>query len=188
MSPETIFVQPNDSALLNEVVPRVAIRKKAKDVIDAEYVILYDPNTGKPLGASDFFPAFLPLSFTQAGAVQNTWYTAFSGTNVSFNALGIGITVANETVEAQVTVDGTIIAVAAGAALLFGSNKFTSVLANALVLTTGVPVITLGTPAATLVAPQVPDSWLKGRAVKIEVRKTTAGGASALEVFGVYHQ
>ncbi len=132
-------------------------------------------------------PKFTALSFTQAGAVQNTWYTAFNGTNVAFSALGIGITVADETVEAQITIDGVVIPVTAGVALLFASNKFTNCLSTPLVLTTGVPVLTLGAPAATLSAPAItPETWLKGGTVKIEVRKTTAGGASALQVFGLY--
>ena len=132
-------------------------------------------------------PKQTALSFTQAGAVQNTWYTAFSGTNVVFSALGIGITVADETVEARITIDGIVIPVTAGLALLFASNKFTNCLSTPLVLTTGVPVLTLGAAAATLSAPFVtPETWLKGKSVKIEVRKTTAGGASAIQVFGLY--
>lgn len=140
--------------------------------------------SGSPLTV----PKFVPLSFTQAGAVQNTWYTAFSGVDVVFGALGIGITVANETVEARFTIDGTTINVTAGAALLFATNKFTNCL-TALVLTSGVPAVTLAAAAATLAAPAVtPETWLKGKSVKIEVRKTSAGGASAIQVFGVYGQ
>lgn len=132
-------------------------------------------------------PKFTPLSFTQAAAVQNTWYTAYQGVDTVFFACGIGITVADETVEAQITIDGTVIPVTAGVALLFATNKFTNCLTTPLVLTTGVPVLTLGAAAATLSAPAItPETWLKGKSVKIEVRKTTAGGASSLQVFGLY--
>ena len=132
---------------------------------------------------------FIPLSFNQAGAVQNTWYTAFQGSNVEFSALGAAVTVANETVDVKITIDGTVISSAGGVALLFATNKFTSVLANNVDLTTGVPLMTLGAPAATLTSPTVNGcSWIKGKSVKIEVRKTTAGGASALQVLGIYHQ
>lgn len=185
--PTVIKNLADNTGYLTEKVSLAEVEKIGKN-LKVNHTVLIDPNTGKVLGASDFFPAFKSLSFTQAGAVQNTWYTAFSGANVSFNALGIGITVANETVEARITVDGVVIPFTAGIALLFATNKFTNVLATGLVLTTGVPTITSGAAAATLVAAQVPDTWLKGRIVLIEVRKTTAGGASAIQVFGVYHQ
>jgi len=72
---ETIVKQPNDSTLLNETVPRVAVRKKARDIIDARYVIIYDPETGKPLGASDFFFEQQPDAvISQANPVSTQLY------------------------------------------------------------------------------------------------------------------
>jgi hypothetical protein len=72
---ETIIKQPNDSTLLNETVPRVAVKKKAKDLIDARYVIIYDPTTGKPLGASDFFfEQQADAVISQANPVSTTLY------------------------------------------------------------------------------------------------------------------
>ena len=174
---------------INESVAVADVRtKKLPKELDVQAVSIYDPTTGSFLGASSFFRALKTLSFTQAAAVQNQWYTAFSGTNVIFNALGIGIIVANETVEARITIDGTTYAVAGGIALLFGTNKFTNVLANGLALTSGTPVITLGAASATLTGTVDLDTWLSGKSVLIEVRKTTAGGASAIQVFGVYYQ
>lgn len=132
-------------------------------------------------------PAFKVLDFTQAGAVQNTWYIGFQGTNAEFSALGCGITVANETVEMRFTIDGVVIAVAAGTALTFAANPYSQI--TALTLTTGTPVVPMGAAGAVITCDYtVRTIWLKGKNVKIELRKTTAGGASALRLIGVYHQ
>jgi hypothetical protein len=75
------------------------------------------PLYGKPC------PVFKALAFTQAGAVQNTWYTAFEGSNVEFSALGMGITVADETVNCRITIDGILVESVGAVALAFAGNK-----------------------------------------------------------------
>lgn len=188
MSATILRTLADNTDYLNERVSKAEVEKTGKS-LKVIHVILIDPTTGQPLGASDFFPpTYKELAFTQAGAVQNTWYTAFSGSNVEFAALGIGITVADETVEVRITLDGVAVDVAAGVALAFAGNKFTSCLATPLAITSGAAILTLGAAAATLVAPSVnPHTWIKGRTIMIQARKTTAGGASALQVFGVYY-
>lgn len=127
------------------------------------------------------------VNFTQAGAVQNTWYTAFQGYNVDFLMLGAGITVANETVEMRITVDGTVITQDAGVACIAGGNAFYN-LANVFYTANGTDFYTSPGAAAAIVAGSVALLWASGANVKIEVRKTTAAGGSALRCLGLYYQ
>ncbi|MCJ7559272.1 hypothetical protein MUO79_01475 [Candidatus Bathyarchaeota archaeon] len=181
---------PLDQTALNITgnTPHLGLDVDEKEgILKAKAVVLIDPLTGRAMGASDFFLAHRVLTFNIANAVQNTWYRAFTGINCSFHGLGMGVTVANETVELRITIDGTILT-PAGVALLFAGNRFSSAFANAIVITTGVPVLTMGAAAAALACPAVTGlTWLRGRAITIDVRKTTAGGASALQVYGVYY-
>ncbi len=133
-------------------------------------------------------PKYTELNYSKAGAVQNTWYTGFEGKNVEFKGVCVGITVADETVEFKVTIDGEVILGTASQDLLFAGNRITQI--STLTLTTaGSPTATTGAPAATATWTDDNDTaWLKGKNVKIEARKTTAGGASALSVFGFYYQ
>ena len=137
-------------------------------------------------------PRYKELDFTQAGAVQNTWYTAFEGNNVEFVGVAGGITVADETVELRLTLDGVLISSSAGVACAFAGN-FVTLLPSSLRCTSGQAVfiqnaavgnVDIGSFAAT--TPRT--DWLKGHRVKIEIRKTTNAGASALRCIGVYHQ
>jgi len=132
-------------------------------------------------------PIYTELNFSQAGAVQNTWYPALEGSNIEVLCFAAGVTVADETIEIQVTIDGTVISTAAGQDCLFASNLHTS-LPAVLTCTTGAAVFTQGAPAATITSLDSGLPWLKGAAVKIEVRKTTAAGASAVTGIGVYHE
>ena len=133
-------------------------------------------------------PLFKVLAFTQAGAAQNTWYTAFQGKKVEFDGLGVGITVADETVDIRITIDGTLYTSTGTVNLLFGSNKFATCITNGMVITSGTPLISFSPAAATLSCLTYQSACFRGASIKIEVRKTTNAGASALQVFGVYHQ
>ena len=177
----------DNTSYLSEKVTNAVVEKTDAD-LKVIHVVQIDPNTGKAIGVSDFFPTFKVLAFTKTAAVQNTWYTAFEGSNVEFGGLGIGITVADETVEIRVTIDGVTILSTAGIALAFAGNKFTTALAT-MRITSGAPALAMGAANANLDLPTTTGkSFIKGRSVKIEARKTTAAGASALQVFGVYWQ
>ena len=154
-------------------------------------VVIIDPVTGKALGASDFFqiPTLKVLDFTQPLAVQNTWYPAFNEENVQFVLLGMGITVADETVSIRITIDGELYDNASATNLLFATNMCFSVIGlrtaglTARFLMTGTPTTSVWVSGSAEAS-----SAIAGRSVKIEVRKTTAGGASALRVMGYYRQ
>jgi hypothetical protein len=132
-------------------------------------------------------PAYKNLSFSQAGAVQNTWYTALEGTNIEVLAFAVGCTVANETCEVRATVDGVSLASAAGVALTAAGNCYSNLPAT-VVYTTGAGVFTQGAANAAVTSLDSGIPWLKGASVKVEVRKSTAGGASAVVAKGAYHQ
>lgn len=132
-------------------------------------------------------PKYKEINFSQAGAVQNTWYTALEGSNIEVLAFAVGCTVANETCEVRFTVDGTSIASAAGVALTAAGNCYSNMPATA-VYTTGTAVITQGAANAAVTSLDSGIPWLRGVNVKVEVRKSTAGGASAVVGKGAYHQ
>ena len=137
--------------------------------------------------ADDADTTYIELNFSQAGAAQNTWYTALEGANIAVNSFAVGCTVADETLEVQVTIDGVVISSAGAVACTFGVNPYSN-LPAIVVCTTGAAVFTQGAAAAAVTSLDSGLPWLKGKAVKIEVRKTTAGGASAVTGKGVYHQ
>lgn len=132
-------------------------------------------------------PKYKELNFSQAGAVQNTWYTALEGRDIDVDAFAVGVTVADETLEIQVTIDGTTISCAAGVDCTFAADPYSN-LPAIVVCTTGQAVITMGAKNAAVTSLDSGLPWLKGKNVKIEVRKTTAAGASAVTGKGIYHQ
>lgn len=139
---------------------------------------------------SEFYPTvpkYKEINFSQAGAVQNTWYTALEATNVAVLAFAVGCTVANETCEVRCTIDGTSLAAAAGVALTAAGNCYSNLPAT-IVYTTGTGVFTQGAANAAVTSLDSGIPWLKGAKVKIEVRKSTAGGASAVVGKGAYHK
>jgi len=131
------------------------------------------------------FPLFRELNFTQAGAVQNTWYMALSGNNIELIALAVGVTVANETLGIRITIDGEVfngsVAVNLGEYSACGALRIDNI---------PDPTITMGATGATaeLTSTGFGTSKLKGRIVTVEVRKTTAAGASAVLCKGYYRQ
>jgi hypothetical protein len=132
-------------------------------------------------------PKYKEINFSQAGAVQNTWYTAVDGVNIELLGFGVGCTVADETLEIRATVDGVSIASAAAVACTFAANPYSTMPATC-VYTTGTAVFTQSAAAASVPSLSNAMAWLKGVNVKIEVRKTTAGGASAVTGKGAYLQ
>lgn len=132
-------------------------------------------------------PTLGVVNFTQPGAVQNTWYTVLDDSNIDVYGIGFGITVANETVALRVTVDGNVFIDAGGAVLLFAGNAWANLLST-LVVTSGVPVLNYSASGAIcyICNTQGWPMWLRGRTVRIEIRKTTNGGASALRCILVY--
>ncbi len=135
------------------------------------------------------FKEFKVEDFTQAGAVQNTWYTVIDKRNAEVSAIAVGITVANETVEIRLTIDGSAMTSAAGVALAFAGNAW-SLVQSTVTLETGTPVLSYAAAAATATVTDNADGgpilWAKGQSVKVEIRKTSAGGASALRCVVMY--
>ena len=108
--------------------------------------------------------------FTQAGAVQNTWYTAYTGTaRIRVYALGIGCSVINETLEWEITIDGIVYS--GSIVATFGTGYYPhwypSDYAN-----TGTLAITISQDTGLFLP--------EGAVTLIRIRKTTAAGASAL--------
>ena len=128
---------------------------------------------------------YVELNFSQAGAVQNIWYTALEGANIEVVHFSVGVTVADETLEMKVTLDGTEILTAAGVACTFAADPY-SALPVTVVCTTGQAVFTQGAKNAAVTTTDTGLKWCRGANVKIEVRKTTAGGASAVTGKGIY--
>ena len=106
-------------------------------------------------------------AIAQAGAVQATWYEvlAYTGRPTHINSIMFGVTVANETVEVEVIIDG--VTKMASQAAVFGSIYS--------VCTGGVTANTMSVSAITGMQLN-----LIGHNVRVRARKTTNGGASAL--------
>jgi hypothetical protein len=132
-------------------------------------------------------PAQKLLDYTKAGAIQNQWYTAFEGRDVEFLCLAKGVTVANESIEFRITIDGNLWVQAAATAV--NAAEYSEVQGARY---TNFPALNLLSGASTASVDvntnTFPATFLRGRNVKIEIRKTTAAGASALRVVGVYGQ
>jgi hypothetical protein len=119
---------------------------------------------------------------TPVPAVMNTWYTMFDEYDVEVYGAGVRVTVANETLELRVTIDGVVLNNDGGVACAFAGNNstclpmilYSAALGTRLFSQTAAGTIIL-TTAVGIVA------WCKGRHVVIECRKITAGGASFLQ-------
>ena len=102
------------------------------------------------------------LNFSQAGAAQNTWYTALEGANIAVNSFAVGCTVADETLEVQITIDSVVISSAAAVACTFAANPYSN-LPAIVVGTTGAAVFTQGVAAAAVTSLDSGLPWLKGK-------------------------
>ena len=187
-----------DQTALNPIaqVPEMELESRIeidtqKRILRGKAVILIDPVTGEALGATDFFrfPTSTIEEFTKAGAVQNTWYTMFTLTNASVVLCGLGITVADETVEMRITIDGEVFTTVGGIALTFAGNMCTQAsYPRTSTLNKGYFTQTAASNAWNMVGSPYVEHWLKGKSITIEGRKTTAGGASALRGYVQYLQ
>lgn len=127
---------------------------------------------------------FRIINFTQAAAVQNTWYTAADLKNVKLRALAIGCTGFNETLECKITIDGYTISISAGGACTAAQwLELTHIRFSA----PGTPTLLFAATAAN-VDFNYTDHIIEARSLKIEIRKTTAAGASAITCAGIYGQ
>jgi hypothetical protein len=132
-------------------------------------------------------PTYTLLNFQQDNAVQNTWYTAATLRNVEFTTLAMGPTTNNETLEMRITIEGVVWNIAAGIAITAAQwSVITALNLGAIPTVTFTGSATTATIAVNSTSVNyIP--WLRGRLIKIEVRKTTAQGAnSSLRVIGQY--
>ena len=130
---------------------------------------------------------FKELDFSQAGAVQNTWYEVANLKNVEIYGLCIGVTVANETLELRITIDGVVYWGIVDVNLAEFS-ALDGIRISSIGISTQVLLLTVSAASVDLKYIKDPSFWCKGKTVLIEIRKTTAAGASALLVRGVYGQ
>ena len=108
-----------------------------------------------------------PISFAQAAPVLNTWYVVLPATGryTKIQVIVIGVGVANETLEIEITIDGFIYPSAALAAV--AGNGYNIVGPNV-----------LGQLHGRLITE--PPLNMTGHDVQIRMRKTTALGAGDL--------
>lgn len=113
-------------------------------------------------------PLLKEVDFTQASAVQNTWYTIADLTNVLFHACTYTVETNNETLEVRVT--GDIAFTVSNQVVVAGTGY------NAVLVTSwgGYCYITADANAQYLSLNNLPF-----RHFKIEIRKTTAAGANS---------
>jgi len=124
------------------------------------------------------------LNYTSPIAcVQNIWETVLDVVNAKLTGICIGVTIANEDLEIRVTIDGVIMTGAVSVVL----NQFSSI--SALRVSNVPPTFTMVASAASVnLDNQNGMQLLKGRDVLVELRKTSAAGASLLRCRGVYEQ
>jgi hypothetical protein len=112
----------------------------------------------------------------QAAAVQNTWYTVLDTTlNCRVIGVCVAMSVAIETLQMRITIDGNILSGEQAAAVvgtIYHGILLQTNLAQNLTMTSTVPLTR--------------SFLLEGRSVKVEVRKTTAVGAGTLTASVVY--
>ena len=130
-------------------------------------------------------PKAKQLNYTQAAAVQNTWYTALKANDISISSLVIGCTVADETLQLRITVND-VVYISAGVAIT--ATQWTTI--TTVTVHTAPPTLVMSASAASItLAASLPfTEWFKGHNVTVDARKTTATGASALRVICVYSE
>jgi len=108
-------------------------------------------------------------TFSQAAPVQNDWYTILDTTrNCEVHGIEIEVDVTDETLECRITIDGETLTGGLGATA--GTPYF--------ILKTAESASLIWTTTIFAVAQRYLP--LKGRSIKIEVRKTTAAGAGTI--------
>lgn len=116
-------------------------------------------------------PVFTSLNFSQAGAVQNTWYNACNLQNVRIGTVSFGCTVANETLDVNFTIEGVLYA-RTGQACTAATNYY-PFLNSTLAAGTAISIDTNQQTFAFRGDPEF-------RTFKVDIRKTTNAGGSAL--------
>lgn len=106
--------------------------------------------------------------FSQAAPVQNTWYTLFdTKKNVRLYSVGVNVADTDETLEARLTIDGQTFS---GNTTACTANTTYSIYMN--------PTFGQFKISANIMAGF--STYLEGRSIKIEIRKTTAAGAGTI--------
>lgn len=177
--------------LLNQLIERS--NSQQQQLLDQMEALKLDFNsqlsllkTEMPKGSSHISGSGFPRSrtdqvtiqnFDSGVAVQNTWYPAPAVTGVLKGLmLSISPTVANETLECRLTVDGTLYNCAAGQAITAGNSHCVFLRTNCGVASL---LATIEAAATTYVSLFRYD-FLPCKSLMVEVRKTTAAGASHL--------
>lgn len=108
----------------------------------------------------------------QANPVQHTWYTILDTTpNCRLIVANVAVQVADETLEIRITVDGHVYA---GSKAATAGSDYSTVWGDGVI----VSVITLQGATSQY---RSYGFLVEGRAIKVEVRKTTALGAGNLQ-------
>lgn len=128
----------------------------------------------------------MALDVDQAAPVQNTWYTFLQDRNIVLYALCARIATTGETLELRITIDGEVF-ISSGVAV--NANEFTGVQSVRYSLMGEASQYincdaSGGAKDVTNATNQL--SYMQGRSVKVECRKTTANGAGTLSVRGIY--
>jgi len=105
----------------------------------------------------------------QAAPVQNTWYTAFTGSNVKLIIIMIRVQTTGETLEVRFTVDGQVLTGTIAAVANTWYYVFVGGVEDALEISTTAKNVAM-------------NESLEARTVKFEIRKTTAAGAGMIDV------
>lgn len=116
------------------------------------------------------------ITFQQLLPVMNTWYTILDTTMARIMAFVFRVTAVGETLQLRITIDGQVYIGTRAAAAGTGYWAIVDVVAFiAAVYTSGAILV-----HRSMVA--------EGRAVKLEMRKTTAAGAGNLEAVVVWQR
>lgn len=159
-------------------------------VIEGDVRRFVENGTGNPVPANtSLYDALTPKSYLIDGldlgaVVQNTWYPALNVANAEVSLFAFKITVADETVEARVTIDGVLWTNIGSVNLLFAGNAISQI--DYLRISTGGRGIHLSAAASSVDSLATVFPILRGRSILIEVRKTTNAGASHLIVYSTY--
>lgn len=125
---------------------------------------------------------------TDLGVVtQNTWYEALRVTNGAISFFAYRITVADETVEARVTIDGTTLGATGTVNLVAGGNAVSS-FDLCRVSNVGAHTIHSTAPASSVDSVATLRPILEGKTILVEIRKTTNTGASHIIVHSISTQ
>ena len=124
-----------------------------------------------------------PVFLAQAAAVQNTWYQVANLTgDLLIDFCAVRMDTLAEDLQARITVDG----ITPNDGILLGAveNSLYSIYHSS----NGVNhVIYFGGADVVTTSPNIGNSPLKCRAFRLQVRKTSAGGANTLRGVVIYH-